>query len=351
MAYKNNATEEHAFKRIGKELKQHNLKNVLLFYGREDFLIEWAVSALLEEYVNTACMEMDFSRLDGSVVTPDQIRSNCETLPFLSEKRVVLISEFKLLEGAKVKGFDEAEEKSLADYIKNLPESCLLVMTAENADKRKKLFKTISECGSSYDFCKLDEKALKSFIEKRFREAGKLIKPSVIAELISASGYFDKETDYTLYHFVNDLKKIIAHNDGPEIRLEDVTDTVSGNLDSNVFNMVDAISRDRKDEAFQLLHNLLTSGEKEYKLLALICSQFETILSVKEMKEEGKSFQDMRNILAIHEFRIKRAAMFAEKYSLSHLRRVLQNAYEIDKNIKTGLLESTLALEMFIAGI
>jgi len=351
MAYKNNASEEHAFKRIGKEFKKHNLKNRLLFYGREAFLIEWAVDTLLEEYVNEACRDMDFSKLDGNLVSLDQIKNHCETLPFLSEKRVVLISDFKLLEGAKVKGFDETEEKALLEYIKSLPESCMLVMTADSIDKRKKIIKTISECGSIYEFNELDEKSLKAFVEKRFREAGKTVRPTVIAEMISSSGYYDKETDYNLLNFINDIKKVIAHNESSEIRMEDVTDTISGNLDTNVFAMVDALGRDRKDEAFQLLHNLLLSGEKEYKLLALICSQFETILSVKEMKEEGRSFQDMKEILGIHEFRIKRAAQFSEKFSLTHLRRILQNAYEIDKNIKTGLLESSLALEMFIAEI
>jgi DNA polymerase-3 subunit delta len=59
----------------------------------------------------------------------------------------------------------------------------------------------------------------------------------------------------------------------------------------------------------------------------------------------------MKDILGIHEFRIKKAASFAEKYSLQSLRQILQRAYEIDKNIKTGLLESSLALELFIAGI
>ncbi len=69
------------------------------------------------------------------------------------------------------------------------------------------------------------------------------------------------------------------------------------------------------------------------------------------MKEEGKSFQEMKKILGIHEYRIKVAAMLTERYSLSSLQKILQKTYEIDKNIKTGLLEASLALELFIAEI
>lgn len=351
MAYKGSAAGEHAYKRIDKDIKSNSVKNLLLLYGREDFLIRWAVDALVKKYVNDACRDMDFSKLDGTSATFEQIRNDCETLPFLSQRRVVLIDDFKLIEGGKTKGFGEEEEKLLAGYLKDIPENCLLIITSENADKRKKLFKSISESGGVYEFCELDEKSLKSYIEKRFKEAGKTARPSVVAELIAASGYYDKDTDYTLYNLENDIKKAIAYNESAEIGMEAVENTISGNMDTNVFAMIDSLGRDRKDEAYQLLHNLLVSGEQVYKLLALLCSHFEIILSVKELKEEGKSFPEMKEILGIHEFRIKKAFSFADKYSLSSLRKILQKTYEIDRNIKTGLLESSLALELFIAEI
>jgi DNA polymerase-3 subunit delta len=351
MAYKSSAAEEHAYKRIDKDIKSNRVRNLLLLFGREDFLIHWVVETLLKKYVNEACRDMDFSKLDGTSVTFEQIRNDCETLPFLSERRVVLITDFKLIEGGKTKGLDEEGEKLLADYLKAIPEHCMLIITSESADKRKKVYKSITESGGVYEFGELDEKSLKAYIEKRFKEAGKTAKPSVVAGLIAASGYYDKDTDYTLYNLENDIKKAIAFNEGAEIDMDTVENTISGNMDTNVFAMIDSLGRERKDEAYQMLHNLLVSGEQVYKLLGLLCSNFEIILSVKEMKEEGKSFSEMREILGIHEFRIKKAAAFAERYTLVQLRKILQKTYEIDKNIKTGLLESSLALELFIAEI
>lgn len=351
MAYKSSASEEHAYRRIDKDIKNNSVKNLLLLYGREDFLVRWAVDGLVKKYVNEVCRDMDFSRLDGTAVTFEQIRNDCETLPFLSERRVILLADFKLIEGGKTKGIGEEEEKLLADYLKRIPENCLLIITSESADRRKKLFKSIAEVGAVYEFGELDEKSLKAYIEKRFKEAGKAARPTVIAELIAASGYYDKDTDYTLQNLENDIKKAVAYSEGAEIGMEAVENTVSGNLDTNVFAMIDSLGRDRKEEAYQLLHNLLVSGEQVYKLLALFCSHFEIILSVKEMKEEGRSFSEMKEFLGIHEFRIKKAAALAEKYSLSSLRKILRKTYEIDKSIKTGLLESSLALELFLAEI
>ena len=112
MAYKSSVKEEHAYKRIDKEIKNNSVKNLLLLFGREEYLIHWAVETLIRKYINDACKDLDFSKLDGTVVTLDQIKSNCETLPFLSEKRIVLINDFKLIEGGKTKGLMRTRKSS-----------------------------------------------------------------------------------------------------------------------------------------------------------------------------------------------------------------------------------------------
>ncbi|MDD2189350.1 MAG: DNA polymerase III subunit delta [Eubacteriales bacterium] len=351
MANNSSEKEEHAYKKIDREIKSNIVKNLLFLYGRENFLIHWAVDTLVQKNVNEVCREMDFSHLDGTTVTLEQIINSCETVPFLSPKRVVLISDFKLIEGTKSKNLNEEEEKRLAVYLKQLPQECMLILTAEGVDKRKRLYKTVSEVGSVYEFGELDEKSLRSYIAKRFRESGKKANTSVISQIIQTSGYYDKDTDYNLYNLENDIKKAIAYSEESDVGIDAVNHTISGNIDTYVFNLIDHLSGNRKGEAYQILHNLLVSGENEYRLLALLASHFEIILSVKEMKEEGKSLQEMKKLLGIHEYRIKVAAMLTERYTLSSLRKILRKIYEIDKHIKTGLLEASLALELFIAEI
>ena len=181
-----------------------------------------------------------------------------------------------------------------------------------------------------------------------FRESDKNL---FIDLLIQDSGYGNKDIEYNLYNLENDIKKIIAHSNGDEILSSDVALTISTNLETNVFAMLDAVSRNRKDEAYRLLHNLMVSGEGVFRLLALISSQLELILEVKEMREAGMGLSQMQKQLGIHEFRIKKAMSVTEKYSTDRLKHVLSGAYAIDGNIKSGLLEPGLALELFIAEI
>lgn len=351
MAYRNNGTQQHAFRRIDQELRGGDLKNLLLFFGKEKYLIQWAVDAIVQTFVHDACKALDFAPLEGESVTVDELIAHGETLPLMSQKKVVIIRGCKWVESTRSKNLDEAEEKRLLQYLKNFPDSCLLIILAESVDKRKRLTKTITEVGSIYDFAELDERSLKGFIEKKVKEAGKIIRPAAVNELISLSGYFHKETEYTLYHLDNDIKKAVAHADGEEILLADISATVAGNLDTNVFALMDALSKGRKQEAFQLLHHLLISGENEYLLLSLLCSHFELMLSVKEMGANRYAFAQMKEQLAVHEFRIKKAIEFSQRFSLSWLRKVLHKSYDVDRQIKSGFLPASLALEMLMAHV
>lgn len=351
MAYKNDDKIVHAFKRISEDLKKGDLKNLLVFHGREEYLKEWACKEIIKKYINEATKELDLTFLDGSSVSFTDIRNSCETLTMLSDKRVVVINDFKLAEGQNLKTFSDDDEKYLCDYIENIPDTCFLIIVSESLDKRKKFGKTAVKVGGVYDFCELDEKQLISFINKKFKENGKKAEPAVLRQIVESSGYFAKESDYTLLNLENDIKKILAFSNLEEVHAGDVASIVSGNIDTNVFAMIDALSRNRKDEAYQLLNNQLLFGENIFKLLAMISSQFEIILFVKEMKSNGMNMVEMKERLNIHEFRIKKASVFAERYSLAHLKDILKKAYSVDKNVKSGLLEASLAMELFIAEI
>ena len=150
----------------------------------------------------------------------------------------------------------------------------------------------------------------------------------------------------------NGITEILRQD--PVLRVEEnavILQTKKGCGDSAVFAMLDAIGRNRKDEAFRLLHNLLVSGTPEFGLVKMITSQIELILSVKELKEEGNSLAAIQKKLGVHQFRVKKAMALTGRYSSAHLKKILSSAYDIDENIKSGLFDSTLALEFFIANI
>lgn len=350
MASKASRNEEPAYKKFEQDRETGNLRNLLFFYGREQYLIQWAVAALMKDNVQEAAKDLDFTKFDAKSFSLDALIQACETLPLLSSKRVVLVDDAGLF-GSDKRGLSEQEEEQLTQYVATISSTCLLIVTATAVDKRKKLFKAMQAAGSCYEFGLLEEVSLKQFIEKRLMKAGLHAKTEAINEIIERSGYFDKESDYTLYHLENDLVKVIALAEGKELAKQDIVLGISGNEEAYLFDLLDALSRREKDEAYSLLNRLLGSGTNVYQLVAVLCSHLETALLVKEMKEEGIPLGSIKDQLGIHEFRIKKAAAVADRYTIPHLRKGFRQALEIDQTIKSGLMDARLALELLIASI
>ena len=166
--------------------------------------------------------------LEGEQATIDNIIEGLETLSLMSERKVVLLPDFAPAAGKEMKGFSQADIKTLTEYLADIPEGSMLIMTPQirrrkgkerkSADGRRKIRKV-------YDFQPLRDGQLRSFIEKRFRSAGKSFSNSVVALIMSESGYGNKAVDYGLYNLENDLRKIIAHSGkAVEITVDDVGD-------------------------------------------------------------------------------------------------------------------------------
>ena len=104
--------------------------------------------------------------------------------------------------------------------------------------------------------------------------------------------------------------------------------------------------RTRRCDFFIIFWN---RGLRYFSLLRMITGQLELILSIKEMKENGMNLTQIQKKLGVHQFRVKKAAAVGGNCSVSYLKNILSEAYQVDEHIKTGLFDGQLALEYFIA--
>lgn len=351
MAYQKKKPAMHAFRRFQKDRKGNAFQRVVLLHGRESYLVRWAASELQRTFVLPATEMFDLTRIDASETPGDgsgtvlqTLIAACETLPLMSQKHLVLVEHFD-------RANPDAEElQELAGYIPRIPETALLILTGDRFDRRKKWVKEAIKNGAEYDFEPLDTPDLRAFIQKRIRADGRPAEPDVADEMIRLSGYLDKDSDYTLENMIRDIGKVLAYS-GAQIRKEDVRATISGNVEHGIFSFSDALGAGKKGEALARLRMLLEYGENEIQILGLICSQFEALLRLNEMKHAGLNSGQMQTQTGMHPYRIRMLLPLAGKYSAERLRAILKQAYEADREIKTGQLDKELALELLVAGV
>lgn len=374
MAYtynRNQKNQEHAYKRMQKALSDNTLENILKFHGQERYLIRWAIAEIKKRYLNPAVEMFDFTVLDGRICGAEEIRTACETMPMLSEKRVVLLEHCDT-------SADYMDE--LIDYMSDFPETTVLITLMREKkkdskggakggsdesgkgndkegegkggkDRTRPFNAAIKKYGADYEFGRVSAEDFKRFIRKYLKASKREFNESTVEYILVASGYQDKDSAYTIENIKNDIAKIGAYGDGA-VTMKEIDDCVLGNQVRNIFDFTDAVMSGRKEKALRLLSDMLASGDEEFKLLAMICSQFEALLLVSEMSDEGMSADRMAAESGMNAWRIENKLLpQARRYSTSRLRNTLMKAYEIDRNTKLGILETRLALELFVARV
>lgn len=367
--------EEHPFKKIVKDIKNDDLPQVCLLFGEEDYLVDWAAGSISNKFISSEARAFDLMKIDAESLELGQLQSACETVPLISEKKVVLLegyksqkrrsSESKADENRdKEEDGEYAEDASnskkvrvkkeyntLEEYIKNIPETCILIIKADYINKTSAMYKYAKKIGGAYEFIKLDKGTLADFIKKEFRNNGKQVDPGAVNKLIDMSGYFNRESQYGLYDFKNEIKKISDYANLDIINSSHVEEVTIPTLDDDIFNMLDAITSGKSSRALTILYGVLQEKNKEFMVMGMIVSHMETVLMISEMLEDGYDLKEIASELKMHPFRVQKASKMARALPYKRLRRIFKDALMMEGNVKSGLLEPGLSVETFLLSI
>ena len=355
MAYMNEAKKEHAFKTFAGDLRNGLDSPVIFMYGAEEYLIDWAGNTLAGRYVSKSFQAADFEKPDAEDITIDDIISSCETVSMFSEKRVIWVREYPPLWQDNAKGFSESQLKTLEEYMDEPNPGSVLIFSSsrvkndpkDKKEKHSKLDKLLLSKARCYDFCQLDRPALRAFIEKRMRSRGLAIDRATTDYIIDVTGYYHKDTDYRLMNLDSDLNKMVSLA-SDKITREDVDRAVLGDMDTYVFDFLDHLSMNRKEDAFLLLHNIMASGSEFFPVLGVIISHFELLTEVSELRDAGMDISGIVREMGVHEFRVKKALTAAARFGTDKLKSVLSQLYSIDTEVKKGDIDGLTALELLI---
>ncbi|MDD7409499.1 MAG: DNA polymerase III subunit delta [Anaerovoracaceae bacterium] len=326
------------------ELKRDALPRVAVMHGREDYLIRWMAGQIRSKYINEAAAMFDYADVDGfSLDSAQPVIDACEMLPVMSEKKIVRISDLNPKSPAVAE---------LAGYMDSVPDSTILLFTMPDAGAMGKAFSDAAKkAGRIYEFSKLKRPTLSGFIRKYLKQGGVKFTPETVDLIIDISGYYDRDSDYTLDNLRSDIEKISLFAGGSSVSAEEVEEIVLGNAEKDRFAFTDALAEGRRSDALKILGSILSHGGEEFNILGLICSQYEVMMLIQEAAERGAGRSYLEKELKINSYRIKMLSKPASKYTSDELKRILLRAYDIDRNVKNGLMDAKLGLEMFIAEI
>jgi DNA polymerase-3 subunit delta len=324
-----------------------------ILQGQDDFSLRQTLEGIKKSIGDHDLLPANTTVLDGQQLPLAQLRSICETVPFLAEKRLVIVEG--LLARFEPKGKfsprkkttqvtnPENEGKSLAACISKLPESTIVVLVDGKVTSNNPLLTELSGKAEVKRFPLLRDTRLQQWIQKQVREEGGSISPQAVNLLAKLVGS-------NLWIMANEIKKLALFTLGRRIEEGDVRTLVSYAQETNVFAMVDAILEFKPGIAEKSLQQLLREGAAPAYLLFMLSRQVHMIVRAKELKSQGEPEVEIQNRLGLSsEFALRKTLEQSARYPLSRVIEVYHKLLETDLAIKTGKYDGELALNILIA--
>jgi DNA polymerase-3 subunit delta len=328
-----------------------------ILYGEDDYSRQQALDGIKSTIGDETALATNTTVLEAPQATIDQLRSVAEAMPFLAEKRLVIIKgllerfEAKAKSGRRKKTAStsnrQSEHQALADYLVAVPDSTVAVLVDGKISSKNPLLNALSARAKVKEFPLLkddrNDTKLSRWVENQVKEKGGSISQPAIGLLTSYVGS-------NLWVMASEIDKLILFTGGRQIEADDVRQVVSYVHEGNVFNLIDAILEFKGGMAEKLAEQLLQRGASPAYLLVMLTRQLRLVVRVKELKNQRRPETEIMGRLEMTApFILRRTLEQASRYTLARLREVYHKLLETDLAIKTGKYDAELALNILIA--
>ncbi len=336
-----------AYKDFINDFRKGLTGDVLFFYGAEDYLMDWALSQITDKYISDEWRSLDLRTLEGDSVSAYDIMGEARAYSMFSDKRVIIVRNYLPL---YKKNADPGANDLLA-FAKERQDTAIVVFVLESryAGDITSYGRKFIKVASSYDFSRLDKADLRAFITKRVRAAGKMIPRRELDYLIDLSGYYLRDSNYSLTSLDRDLTKILTASGDEAITASLIESLLTGQNDKFVFDLVDALVSGNRSKSLEIAETIIREDDASMQVIALLTKQFEIMYDAIELSADGYSIPQMAKKTGINEFRFKKAYLASGNYRRGRIKELLISLYNIDRDIKRGNIDKDIALELFAA--
>jgi DNA polymerase-3 subunit delta len=325
--------------------------SLYILHGDDTFAIQRHVDGMLSKMGDPGIAEMNISRLDGRDSSEDEIHSAANALPFLAERRMVVLAHpFGRLKS-------EPARVRFREMLDKLPESTALILIIDDSYERGDwaslpakhwLRRWMGENDAQkyhYQLCQLPPaREMPEWIRREAKSQGGLFNLDAASALAAHIGSDTRaaclEID-KLLTFVNRERAV---------EIADVEELSAQNGQANIFEMIAAIASGNAAVALNLLHRLLEE-EDEMGLFGMIVRQFRLLIQTREILDEGKGLNGVMQEVNRYERLARELVDHAGRFSMPRLEAIYHRLLEIDAAVKTGQSDMVVALDVLIADL
>ncbi|MBF9295012.1 DNA polymerase III subunit delta, partial [Staphylococcus epidermidis] len=293
--------------------------NIMAIYGEVPELVEKKSNEIVESYLNEKKDDFNYVKYNLYDTSFNQIIEEALTMPFISEKKAIVVKNAFIFTGEKVSKDIQPNNEQVNEFLEKYDgENFIIFEVYQNKlDERKKITKTLKKTSKLAKVEQMSEQEIKNWIKNKLHENFKDIKQDALDLFIELTGIN--------FNIVSqELEKIILFlGERTTINKKDVEEIINRSLEQNVFLLTEYIQKGEKYKAIQLIKDLIVMKEEPIKLLALITSNYRLYYQCKILSRKGYSGQQIAKTINVHPYRVKLALNQVKHYQLTHLLNII----------------------------
>jgi DNA polymerase-3 subunit delta len=299
---------------------------VQLLCGENVFAVEHALHVYVADFLRVHD-SFGLERVDGSAMEASQLDGVLLQVPFLSEKRLVIIrSPFAV----------KALQDRLVELLPALSDTADVLLVEPKPDKRTSLYKKLSASGQVVEFTTPKGKDLTHWLVAYAKERGSALNSKDAEYLIRRVGVHTQQ-------LASEIDKLsIAGDVINQASIDALTDEA---LSETVFSMLDQVFTSGRARALSTLHALYKDSVEPQEIMGMLAWQLHVFLLVKFALIKGG---DTAKETGLHPFVAGKARDIVSRMTLEQLRQALDCALRADEAIKTSPVHAGDAVELLI---
>lgn len=321
------------------EIKKGLTRPVYLLHGEETYLARQVERALVDAVLPPEERDMSMSVFERDP-SAAELSTLIETVPFMGGKNVIVIRGTNLFRSARKAADDAGEDapdnvdERLLKLLANMPDyTCLIFMTPDKVDKRRKIYKAVEQNGAVVDLSPLKAKDVRPWVLAKLTEMGRKMAPDALEHLLSAVSMMPQ---ISLGFLDSELEKIALYTKSPSITRKDVAEIMSAVPEVSVFAMIEALSQKQTGRALKLLEEQLSAGENAIRLLALLARQVRMLWQGRELSDNGRTTGQVSEQLGVPPFVGEKLVRQSRIFGAAKLRETMVVLAEADRDLKSG---------------
>lgn len=309
---------------------------LIFIYGSDTYRSQEKLKEIVDEYKKVHKSGLNLNYLEGEKLNFQQIKEEVLVYSMFKEKKLIVIKNSFVNEDFQkefIKNFKRI--KDLKDVIIFYEKNKIL--------KSNSFFKFLKKQAKCQEFEFLSGLKLKNWVKKEFEKYNCKIKDKEIDKLIEFIGS-------DLWRFSNEIKKLSSFKS--EISEQDINLLIESKIETDIFKTIDFLAQRNKKKAILLIKKHLEKGDHPLYLLTMINFQFRNLLLIKNLGSvDYKDSYSLAKKVGMHPYVFKKSLYQAQKFSFEELKKIYQEIFQVDFNIKTGKLDAETALSLFITEI